>query len=307
MDIIFQSGEFYGSSNDFVGIITTIISSLLGALISGLIAIYIFKKGIKKEKQNEQRKEQKKLNDIETFYFHTLKSNIEPLTNQIKYNIDTIERLKERKAGSYTYKLVTSLSFESLQRLDPKDIFDMFSFGLDTTLSDYKKEHNILEKSIKQVEVFKSESHKILSFVNLKYQSYQDNFNDSVNSIQRMIEKFTHNNDLEEIPIEHDKFLSQIWMVILKWQELKEVDNRDPFVLDEFYLEPIRQICAIHHLDKRKPYVLNKILDAQHHLEQIKGIKRLFRERIIKDTRELVKIKIELKRILNLYEESKSG
>ncbi|MFT7299312.1 MAG: high-affinity Fe2+/Pb2+ permease [Sphingobacteriales bacterium] len=51
MDIIFQSGEFYGQDGSYWTNSIAIIGAILGALVSGLIAIWIFKRGFKRIRQ----------------------------------------------------------------------------------------------------------------------------------------------------------------------------------------------------------------------------------------------------------------
>lgn len=294
MDIVFQSGEFYDSGTDWVNVISTIISTIIGAIISGLIAIWIFKRGIQTQKKADKKKENRRLADIKHFYFETIKSNLEPLKNQINYNSILIKRLKAKQASHFIYKFDPSLNFDDLKKIDKRDTFNIFLHSTNVKAEFKSVKYVDLKNSIRLIDIINKESSKTLKYLNEKYQLYQNEFNFKVDKIQKTIQRHTHANDMENIPLELDKFLQEIWKQIIKWEKLENVDNRDPYTLDTHYLQPLRDICADYHLDKRKPDILDLILDAQHYLEQLDGVKRLLREWIVKDTRLLIKAKIRM-------------
>ena len=295
MNIIFQSGEFYGTGTDWFNILTTILSSAIGAIASGLIAIWIFKRGIAEQKNADREKELKRLQEVKKFYFHTIHSKLEPLKSQINYNFLLATKLREERASNFTVKFDPSLNFEELLGIDQKDIFNIFIYDEKSDTAKYIE----MKNSIRLIETINRETKDILKHLDSKYQTYQDKFADKVDKIQKLVQRYTHSNDIEKIELKADLFLFDIWKQILEWEKLKDLDNRDPYILNENFLQPIRNICAKHHLDKRKPEILDLILDSQHYWEQLDTIKRLFREWIIKDTRQLIKAKIKIELALN--------
>lgn len=296
MNLFFQYIEFGNSSNEWLSLMTTIIASLLGALISGLIAIWIFKQGIKKQKKFDQSKEINRLLAIKKFYLHTVESNLEPLENQIKSNIKLINVIKRKVASNFSYRMITSLNFEDLKNIDQKDLFNIF---LNQQIDESKVENfRKIKNSIRIIESITDLAMDMVKYIDSKYQNYQDQFAIYIDKIQRIIEKETHILDEQNVDIVTDQFLYSLWQVALNWHNITNVDNRDPYIVNEQYLIPMRDVCARFHTDHRKPELLNLIINAQHNFEQIDNVKNIYRGSLINDTRELIKANNNIKYVL---------
>ncbi len=292
MDIIFQSGEFFNTSSNLMNLISSAISALFGAILSGLIAIRIFKRGITEHRNEKILKEKNRLEDIKEFYFHIINSKIEPINKQIKTHGKLINLIKRKRVENFVYNFDLNLQFDDLHGIDQKDIYKIFLHNTNSTFADEAEKFLKISNSIKLIESLENSTKDTMKYLNSKYQEHQDNFAVKVDKIQKLIQRHTQTNDVDGILLEDDLFLQSIWSQIAIWHQLADVDNRDPYILSEYYLQPIREICAKNHLDKRKPEILNLILDAHHFLEQLDTVKRMIREWIIRDTRSLIKAKI---------------
>ncbi len=84
MDIIFQSGEFYGQDSSFWTNVVAIVGAVLGAVISGLIAIWIFKRGLNEEAKKEFQSRAKKDDELENYIFHVISFMNSTIDQQVK-------------------------------------------------------------------------------------------------------------------------------------------------------------------------------------------------------------------------------
>ena len=122
MDIIFQSGQFYGENSSFF----SVLSSFLGALITGGIAILIFYKGNKYNELKDKRKRLLNLKEYQSLISSSCNLIYIAINEQIKKISDHSKTLKDFNSKVIKLSISPSLTTEDFNYLDNKILFDLF-------------------------------------------------------------------------------------------------------------------------------------------------------------------------------------
>ncbi len=170
MDIIFQSGEFYGETNSIFSNLISIISALLGAIISGLIAIYIFKRGLKNETIKVQKELERECIELEQFFNH----NIESLHFFIKHQISSISicsrNTKNWETNDFDLSIFAELNCQDLWHISQEKLYNVFVNRKEGDIKSKAQDfinirnclHNIDDFVLRQSEINKEISNRLL-------------------------------------------------------------------------------------------------------------------------------------------------
>ncbi|MFT6836443.1 MAG: hypothetical protein ACJA0H_002493 [Francisellaceae bacterium] len=126
MDIIFQSGEFYGQDSSFWTNVIAITGAVLGALISGLIAIWVFKRGLKEQKKQEQASRIAKHNELENYLFHVIGFMRPTMIQQVNEIGWTSQALKDFGNRNLSINTVSALSTDEVNGIKSEDLYRIF-------------------------------------------------------------------------------------------------------------------------------------------------------------------------------------
>ncbi|MDN5213001.1 hypothetical protein QQ020_13120 [Fulvivirgaceae bacterium BMA12] len=126
MDIIFQSGEFYGGDSSFWTNLINVVAAMLGAVISGLIAIWIFKKGLKEQAKREQDIKTKRYKELESHFFHLISFMDSAINQQVNEIARSSQALKNFGNKKLALRIVPALNTNEVNSISNEDLYKMF-------------------------------------------------------------------------------------------------------------------------------------------------------------------------------------
>ena len=134
---MFQFGNFYNQTNEWLSILGTLFGSIIGAAVSGYIAVRIFNKGILKQEQKEERQKIESLiNKIKIF-----SKQLENINVYLKKQILEFDFfIKETTLNSYTARTPIEIPSHEINRIRKTEtstlvnIFEYLKFSNDEYL-----------------------------------------------------------------------------------------------------------------------------------------------------------------------------
>ncbi len=242
----------------------TVLIFLLGFYLNGL---------------RERMKEKKKLKELAD-YFATLIAYLEsPMLNQIKYLDNFISFLETNENHDFKLQMSPSLNVDNLRNLDENELFKSF-----VTSRKGKKEDRIgrFSKIMNAVNyIYEVKRQLIESFndFNKKYQLFQNDWNQSVQKIANLYERFMFDLNNSGARLEDDPFLLEYNLYIQKWhikRHYPDIENyREMFLVYTSLVVPLDKMCEKYSNDPRRNYLLPIILEARHALDEIIHLKKV--------------------------------
>jgi len=128
MDIIFQSGEFYGSEQ---GIFSTLLITIVGALIGAGTALLIFYKTTKHEKDKIKLKEREWNNSLFSYLKSTLTIYIKDIDEGVVRYEQSIISLEDENTNIYDIGNTSNFKFDQLDVINPKELQTLLLKNID--------------------------------------------------------------------------------------------------------------------------------------------------------------------------------
>lgn len=124
MDIVFQSGDFFGESGG-INLLNDLIMPIVSILVSVFIAVGIFKAEKKKEKKKEQEERKERIMFFKEHYKALGKGVIEDITKQISNYRESADLLIKHPFETPRLGLITLNNLETIIEMDSQLVLEM--------------------------------------------------------------------------------------------------------------------------------------------------------------------------------------
>lgn len=294
MDIIFQSGEFYGESSGFF---LKILGSVIGALISGSFAILVFVLGTSREKKKNIKKENERISELSDYLKTAVQLVQEKAIAQSKYLIDFSHTMKNRDFKDRTLYSSVALTIEGIRSIPYTDLYKLFT----AKNLDKAKKFNEFQTYIELIHTYKDYIPNLLIHFNESFRKIQIDFGDEVSKFFGIYDKISKDYDHELVT--DIKEIIDFWALKIKvWKELDEdlIKNyrTDPYIVYDNIIKPIIDFIRSKHFELQALEILNSANNCEFHLKNFDHARNMNRKRCLITARELIKVRNNLNEII---------
>mgnify|MGYP001806238529 FL=1 len=293
MNFIFQSGEFYGSSDS---ILITLMGAIIGALISGVFAIIVFKWGLKKEKQKNEEIERKRISDQTAFLKTSLLLIQEKTISQSNYLIDFSHELKKRDFKDKTLRSSVALKIDGIKTIPYTDLYKIFiSKNKDNAIM-----YNEFQAHIELLNSYKEYLPYLLDKFNESFNKIQKEFGEAILKFNSLFdEKVPNYNGLQP----ELKEIIEFWASqISKWKNINEklIDNyrTDPYIVYDNIIKPVIDFIRSNHLESNAMDILYAANNCESHLKNFDHTRYMNRKKCLVAARVLIMTRNNLNEII---------
>jgi hypothetical protein len=294
MNIIFQSGEFYGVSD---GIFITLMGAIIGALISGVFAIIVFKWGLKKEKQKNEEIERKRISDQTDFLKTSMLLIQEKTISQSNYLVDFSHELKKRDFKDKTLHSSVALKIDGIKTIPYTDLYKIFiSKNRDNAIM-----YNEFQAHIELINSYKEYLPYLLDKFNDSFHKIQKEFGEAISKFSSLYDEKVpdYNNGLQP----ELKEIIEFWASqITKWRNINEklIDNyrTDPYIVYDSIIKPVIDFIRTNHFESSAMDILYAANNCESQLKNFDHARYMNRKKCLVASRELIKTRNKLNEII---------
>jgi len=301
MDIIFQSGQFYGENSSFF----SVLSSFLGALITGGIAIYIFNRGNKYNELKEEKRKLQHLKEYQSLIISSCNLIYLAINEQINKISSHNNSLKDFNNKNIRMIISPALTTDDFNYLDNKTLFDLFVTYKAGDQSEKVKEYLQFKSAIRHLErnIINLTEHNQKIEKNLN--SYRIQWNENMEILHNL-----HNQYIKEAvqsSNDEDVFLKKFSKIIISYpkfiQQTKQNDNIE--IAHSYLVESLYKfIKGYDHLsDNRLPEIIKPLQKCDIAYKETFSERYNRRRNILKYGRSLLGIKNMLYKTMLAFEE----
>lgn len=294
MNIIFQSGEFYGESNGFTA---KLFGAIIGALISGLFAILVFILGTKREKNRIIENEKKRISELTEFLKTSLNLIQEKILNQYKYLIDFSHILKIRDFKDKSVQTSVALKIEAVRSIAHIDLYKIIT----AKNIENSNHYNEFQTNIEFLNTHKDCLSNLLNNFNDSFHKIQTDFSKSVTEFGAIYDKYSVNYEHELQP--DLKELVYFWALQIKaWNAIDEnaIKNykTDPYIVSDNIIKPVIAFIRSRQIDSKFMEILTAANNCEFHLKNFDHARHMNRKMCLEIARDLIKIRNSMNGII---------
>lgn len=286
MNLIFQSGEFYNETSLWVSLLG-ILASLLGAVISGVIAVWIFKRGLDQEK----KKEEQRLQTVKEFFQASLNMLQKPIDNQVA-NIDEFcTELEKRNFDIPMLTFVTSLNIDSIESIEPKDLFKIYLNGEENKKTE---SFQLLMSKLILIRRLADDTNRDFNAFSTYFKQFEADYHKYVEEVVDLFNVEVTNNLIAfgKHEITGDNYLMEINKIFFTWSSIN--GNRDPYTALDNLIEPIYSFVNEKMADERSPRLARSIHQIKFAFENVEHLKSTYAKEFRVISKKLVSSKSDI-------------
>ena len=235
-----------GVSNDVV--FTTVVS------ISIFVLGYFFNRFY------DNWKERARNRDIREFVFTSLDAMVPAIDKQIAGFNDLKDQLASKRHQDYIFVESTSLNFENLDSVPRDQIFRAFARGRRKKRGERIKHLNSLWRDLDFIRHQREPARQAFVQFRESYRRYLLSWNENVDAIARLHDEYHMMSARSSVRPSEDPFFREFNLIVHRLDQAggpKSWESEKARLLD-----PLREVCKVHHLDSRANAVMKKIIQA---------------------------------------------
>ena len=294
MNIIFQSGEFYNTTNSFWPYLISVISALLGALITGGIAIYIFNNGLKKEKEKKRNEIIIEYNNLEQYFFHSVESIMFFIEKQVDEVLKCSRNTKDWNKSNFWLSIFPELTTRNIWDINQEKLYDIFVSNSDNEIKLRVADFINLRICLYNIDNFVNTQKELNSEIHERLFLNIELWNQSLKTLLNLSNSFVLEHNLKPIK-DKDDFLKFYTDLMVKRQrnliENNVIDNIE--INFKELIEPLKKYLKdnpqFH--DERVYKVSDTLMNIQKAYSEIKYLRYEYRKNVLRSGQKLIQVK----------------
>ncbi len=222
------SGSFLGISVD----------TLVSTLVTALMAILIFSLGLHYKRYYDKRIEFDELKATERYFYLLLDGLINVVERLAEVQSLLARQLNDTTTSDYNVEVIIAMNIEEVMRIPQEKLFKIFVLNKIGDSNIRIQYFERIKKNINAIKLIDGESRDRFTEFMRKQGRYEQDFNEYAIIIGKHIDDFVHQLHSTHYQPGTDTFTDRLDEILGTWQKL--TDRRNPFVMNESLLSPLR-------------------------------------------------------------------
>ncbi len=239
------------------------------------VTLLIFLLGLYINRRYDKYKEDKRLDELENYFYaltKLLSNPVEKLADEFR---NFSKQLRDRKSRDFTFTVRSGIDFlRNLRNISHSDTYKIFVTRKSGMMQKKAELFYDLFRHIYMIEFIVGRYQIEFEFVTSEYRKKHQEWNSSINEIQRFFDDMLSNAKRNNITRQQDPFLSGFDDILAGWISVD--DFRQMYVAVDNYVLKFKELCKTFSSDPRAIILLRPTLDCLRIYDDTEKLKNLY-------------------------------